>query len=44
LKLGWEPEITVQQMCAEMVDVDLQEARKVALLKSHVFQAGISGE
>jgi len=44
LKLGWVPKITVQQMCAEMVGVDLDEARKVALLKSHGFQAGISSE
>jgi GDPmannose 4,6-dehydratase len=44
LKLGWVPEITVQQMCAEMVSADLEEARKVALLKSHGFQAGISSE
>jgi len=44
LKLGWVPEITVQQMCAEMVSADLKEARKVALLKSHGFQAGISSE
>jgi GDPmannose 4,6-dehydratase len=27
-KLGWTPEITVQQMCAEMVATDLQEAQK----------------
>ncbi len=44
LKLGWEPEITVQQVCAEMVAVDLEEARKVALLKRHGFQAAISSE
>ena len=44
LKLGWVPEITVQQMCAEMVSADLEEARKFALLKSHGFQAGISNE
>ena len=44
LKLGWEPEITVQQMCAEMVSADLEEARKVALLKRHGFQAGICSE
>jgi hypothetical protein len=31
-------------MCAEMVSADLEEARKVALLKSHGFQAGISSE
>jgi len=44
LKLGWEPETTVQQMCAEMVHSDLEEARKFALLKRHGFQAGISNE
>lgn len=44
LKLGWKPEISVQQMCAEMVGADLEEARKVALLKRHGFQAGISSE
>jgi GDPmannose 4,6-dehydratase len=44
LKLGWVPEITVQQICAEMVAVDLEEARKLALLKRHGFQADISSE
>ena len=44
LKLGWVPEITVQQMCAEMVGADLEEARKVALLKRHGYQTGISSE
>ena len=44
LKLGWKPEISVQQMCAEMVSADLEEARKLALLKRHGFQAGISSE
>ncbi len=34
-KLGWTPEITVEQMCAEMVAFDLKEARKHALLKKH---------
>jgi GDPmannose 4,6-dehydratase len=44
LKLGWVPEITVQQMCAEMVAADLEQARKVALLKRHGYQTGISSE
>ena len=44
LKLGWVPEISVQQMCAEMVGADLEEARKVALLKRHGYQASISSE
>jgi len=34
-KLGWTPEITVQQMCAEMVAEDLKVARRHALLKHH---------
>jgi len=33
--LGWEPEITVQEMCAEMVAEDLKEAKKHVLLKAH---------
>ncbi|MNN37795.1 GDP-mannose 4,6-dehydratase [compost metagenome] len=34
-KLGWVPEITVQEMCAEMVSEDLKVAQRHALLKSH---------
>jgi GDPmannose 4,6-dehydratase len=34
-KLGWVPEITAQQMCAEMVAEDLHTARRHALLKEH---------
>lgn len=34
-KLGWVPEITVQQMCAEMVKEDLKLAKKTKLLKAH---------
>ena len=36
-KLGWVPEITVQEMCAEMVASDLEAAKQHALLKSHGF-------
>jgi GDPmannose 4,6-dehydratase len=43
-KLGWTPEITVQQMCAEMVAADLDEAKKHALLKSHGYQLSVSVE
>ena len=42
--LGWQPEITLQQMCAEMVACDLQEARRHALLKAHGYQTAISQE
>jgi GDPmannose 4,6-dehydratase len=44
LKLGWVPEITVQQMCAEMTAADLEEASKVSLLKRHGFHAGITSK
>jgi GDPmannose 4,6-dehydratase len=43
-KLGWTPEITVQQMCAEMVAIDLQEAKKHALLKTHGYVQSVSVE
>jgi GDPmannose 4,6-dehydratase len=43
-KLGWTPEITVQQMCAEMVAADLEEAQKHALLKKHGYQLNVSVE
>ena len=38
LKLGWIPEITVRQMCAEMVAADLEEAQKQSLLKNMGFR------
>jgi GDPmannose 4,6-dehydratase len=34
-KLGWVPEITVEEMCAEMVQHDLNSAKQHALLKEH---------
>jgi GDPmannose 4,6-dehydratase len=40
-KLGWMPEITVQEMCAEMVAADLDEAKKHALLKSHGYNLNV---
>ena len=43
-KLGWVPEITVQEMCAEMVAFDLDEARRHALLRSHGFEINVSLE
>ncbi|MEM6405695.1 MAG: GDP-mannose 4,6-dehydratase [Pseudomonadota bacterium] len=38
-KLGWEPEITVQALCSEMVAHDLMLARQQALLKTHGYVA-----
>jgi GDPmannose 4,6-dehydratase len=43
-KLGWVPEITVQEMCAEMVANDLEAAKQHALLKSHGFLINVSLE
>ena len=43
-KLGWVPEITVQEMCAEMVANDLAQAKQHALLKSHGFVINVSLE
>ena len=43
-KLGWEPEISVQQMCAEMVREDLRTARRHALLQQHGMDLPVSTE
>jgi GDPmannose 4,6-dehydratase len=43
-KLGWLPEITVQQMCREMVANDLQDAQRHALLKSKGYNIKLSFE
>jgi GDPmannose 4,6-dehydratase len=43
-KLGWEPEITAQEMCAEMVEEDLKAARRAALLKEHGLELPVSVE
>ncbi|SBS27041.1 GDP-mannose 4,6-dehydratase [Marinomonas spartinae] len=43
-KLGWMPEITVQEMCAEMVAEDLKVAQRYALLKLHGHDIPVSQE
>ncbi|MFB9223476.1 GDP-mannose 4,6-dehydratase [Paracoccus cavernae] len=43
-KLGWVPQITVQEMCAEMVAEDLKTARRHALLKHHGMELAVSVE
>ena len=42
--LGWEPKISVQEMCAEMVLHDLGLAQKDALLKEHGFTVPANNE
>jgi GDPmannose 4,6-dehydratase len=43
-KLGWVPEITAQEMCAEMIAEDLHTARRHALLKEHGYEMPVSLE
>ena len=43
-KLGWVPEITAQEMCAEMVAVDLAQAKQHALLKANGYNVNVSVE
>ncbi|MCJ8314191.1 MAG: GDP-mannose 4,6-dehydratase [Saccharospirillaceae bacterium] len=43
-KLGWTPEITVEEMCAEMVENDLAKAKQHALLKQHGYDVSVSVE
>ena len=38
-KLGWEPMITMEEMIREMVDQDLQDARRESLLSQSNFQS-----
>ena len=43
-ELGWEPEITAQEMCAQMVAEDLRVAERHALLKAHGHDIPVSVE
>ena len=43
-KLGWTPQITVQEMCSEMVVEDLRTAKRHALLKTHGYDLPVSIE
>lgn len=42
--LGWTPEITAQEMCAEMVMEDLKSAKRTAILKEHGLELPVSLE
>ena len=44
VELGWEPEITAQEMCKEMVEEDHKAARRLALLKEHDLELPVSIE
>lgn len=43
-KLGWVPQITLQEMIKEMVAFDYDEAKKHALLKDQGFSVSVSKE
>lgn len=43
-KLDWSPHITVEEMCAEMVENDLAKAKQHALLKQHGYQVSVAKE
>jgi len=43
-ELGWVPEITVQEICTEMVREDLKAAKSHALLKKHGYKVHVSKE
>ena len=42
--LGWEPEVTLDELVKEMIESDLQHARQQALLKRHGFAVAVSQE
>jgi len=43
-KLGWVPQIALQEMVTEMVTSDLADAQRHALLKSHGYTTTVSSE
>jgi GDPmannose 4,6-dehydratase len=43
-KLGWSPQISVEEMCMEMVEHDISKAKQTALLKHHGHDAPFYSE
>lgn len=43
-KLGWVPEITLEQMIAEMISHDLDVAKQMALLRQHGYSISVGKE
>ena len=43
-KLGWVPQITLQEMVSEMVACDLDQAKRMRLLKDHGFEVNHAKE
>jgi GDPmannose 4,6-dehydratase len=42
--LGWVPQITVEEMCSEMVENDLKKAKQHVILKNHGFDLTVTIE
>src|SRR6478672_1264741 len=42
--MGWVPQITLQEMAVEMIASDLDDARRVALLKTHGYNLHLGRE
>ena len=40
-KLGWQPEISIEELCAEMVEEDIEQAKINANLKSQSFKINL---
>ena len=43
-KLKWEPEIKIDEMCKEMIEADLSEAKKQSLLKEQGFKLDLGND
>jgi GDPmannose 4,6-dehydratase len=43
-KPGWVPEITAQEICAEMVAADLAQAKQQSLLKANGYNVNVNVE
>jgi GDPmannose 4,6-dehydratase len=43
-KLGWVPEVSLDELIQEMAASDLEQARRHALLKQHGYAVSVSVE
>jgi GDPmannose 4,6-dehydratase len=43
-QLGWIPNITVEDMCKEMMEYDLDKAKQITLLKRHGHNVSVSND
>ena len=43
-KLGWIPQISIQETCSEMIKKDLDEAKRFVLLKNNKYELNITKE